>query len=78
MAAGVAGRGRWTGKGNEGLGAVAVEVEEESRVLLGDGKGGEIVCFLWPVGWVGLSTVVRGKKIGVPWERVLGSVGRGT
>lgn len=64
------------GESDEGLGAVTVEVEEKSRVLVGGGKGGEVVCFLRPVRRVGLGTVVRGEKVGVSWEGVGRVVGR--
>lgn len=45
----VVGRRRWEGQSDEGFGAVAIEVEEESRVLVGGGIGGEVVSFLRPV-----------------------------
>lgn len=70
----VVGRRGWAGEGDEGLGAVAIDVEEESRVLVGGGKGGEVVCFLWPVRGVGLGTVVWGEKIGIAREGVFGGV----
>lgn len=62
------------GEGDEGLGAVAVEIKEESRVPVGVGKSGKVVCFLRPVRGVGLGAVMRGEKVGVSWEGVLGRV----
>lgn len=40
--------GRRLGEGDEGSGAVAVEVEEESRVVVGGGVGRQVVSFLRP------------------------------
>lgn len=65
-------RGRWGGEGDEGYGAVAVEVEEEGWLFVGGGVGGEVVCFLSPVGGVCFWTVAWGEEVGVAWEGIFG------
>lgn len=41
-------------------------------MLIGYGEGGEIVCFLGPMGRVCLGTITWGKEVGISRETILG------